>query len=930
MNRLDAVPRPQVRHFMVAMCILGLPACSADEPTGGPQAAIGDGATADGTTSDGAAGGDTSGDPSGDTGDDAGDDDTAATGETAGDVLDDDAVATGDTTSDGSAGGAAFDKSCEEDADCTSAHCAWAYDGKRCTRPCDDGCPTGWLCSTAPGSSDAICIDRRLNLCRPCLSADDCGPDEASICVADADGAGSFCASACASADDCGKDYTCATVAGAAGAAGKGCIPTTGKCECSAWASEAGAETICQVKSPAGSCSGTRACADGALTKCAGQMPVAELCDGADNNCDGEIDEDIVPTACQVTNQWGACPGQTTCAAGKQGCAGEQPAEELCDGADNDCDGETDDGFADSDDDKLADCLDDDDDNDGVLDVADNCTVTANGDQLNTDNDPLGDACDDDDDDDGVADLADNCTWTVNGDQLDSDDDGLGDMCDDDDDNDGVVDLADNCTWTANDDQLDSDKDGEGDACDLDDDGDSVPDLADNCTLTSNADQLDHDKDALGDACDGDDDNDSFGDDQDNCPLAANNDQLDTDKDGDGDACDLDDDDDSVPDLGDNCSLISNNEQFDNDKDGKGDVCDDDDDNDGVLDLADNCTLTANADQLDGDKDGEGDVCDGDDDSDGILDEVDNCPNTANTDQIAHDDDGTGDACDDDDDGDEVLDLADNCTLVANAAQEDNDKDELGDACDDDDDNDLDPDETDCLPLDEDAFHGQTEACNGKDDNCDGQTDEGSATGCTDYWKDGDGDGFGDGTKACVCAKSAPWTLDAMTQLDCDDNAKPSHPGGTEVCGGKDENCDGTTDEDGASGCTQYWLDTDGDGYGVGQPTCMCAPKGNHKATVAGDCHDGDGDAFPKQPEWFSSAGKSGNFDYDCNKVEARQFTKDGAGCKNVLGFCGGNSKTGYVGDAPPCGQAGSYITECQTKWPKCVTHAIDLVQACH
>ncbi len=47
-------------------------------------------------------------------------------------------------------------------------------------------------------------------------------------------------------------------------------------------------------------------------------------------------------------------------------------ATEICDGFDNDCDGTTDEGFADTDGDGLADCTDPDDDNDGIPD-ADDC-----------------------------------------------------------------------------------------------------------------------------------------------------------------------------------------------------------------------------------------------------------------------------------------------------------------------------------------------------------------------------------------------------------------------------------------------------------------------------------------------------------------------------------------------------------------------------
>ncbi len=268
-------------------------------------------------------------------------------------------------------------------------------------------------------------------------------------------------------------------------------------------------------------------------------------------------------------------------------------------------------------------------------------------------------------DEDGVIDILDNCPTVPNPDQADNDLDGDGDACDSDDDNDGVPDVDDNCQFLANPDQADADGDGLGDVCDNDIDSDGVDNDVDNCPLAPNPDQIDTDGDGLGDACDPDDDNDGINDDADNCPITANPDQADNESDGIGDACDSDDDNDGVFDADDNCPLISNLSQDDSDGDGLGDACDDDDDNDGILDGDDNCPLVSNPDQADADGDGKGDVCDLDNDGDGVDDAVDNCPTIPNSGQADFDGDGAGDACDADIDGDGVAnDFPDLCLFT--------------------------------------------------------------------------------------------------------------------------------------------------------------------------------------------------------------------------------------------------------------------------
>jgi hypothetical protein len=78
-----------------------------------------------------------------------------------------------------------------------------------------------------------------------------------------------------------------------------------------------------------------------------------DVCDGDDNDCDGETDEIILwPCGSDV----GECvPGIATCAGGTLGpCeGGVGPQPELCNGLDDDCDGDVDNGAASTCDDGL-------------------------------------------------------------------------------------------------------------------------------------------------------------------------------------------------------------------------------------------------------------------------------------------------------------------------------------------------------------------------------------------------------------------------------------------------------------------------------------------------------------------------------------------------------------------------------------------------
>ena len=484
---------------------------------------------------------------------------------------------------------------CESGDDCLSGFCIATAEGKRCTVPCEEECPFGWLClQYLPSLPDQvfICAPHSPEFCRPCQTNSDClasGVDAGQKCVSYGS-VGSYCGGACSVEESASPPgSSCTLVQDVTGAEVTQCVADAGECECSKLAIDAGAKTNCGKENEWGTCAGQRECLAGGLSACSALSPAPEACNGQDDDCDGVVDEDSSGAECLVSNQYGACPGVEVCNEGKPSCDAPEPMAELCDGKDNDCDGEVDEKFPDTDDDGVADCLETDKDGDGIPDGLDNCPSVFNPGQLDFDLDSQGDACDLDDDNDLVADGSDcapldnsvhvgavevcdgkdnNCNAIVDEGFVDTDFDGWKDCVDEDDDNDGSVDavdcaptssaihpgalelcngIDDDCDQNADEGFADLDDDGVADCVDVDADGDGIG-ATDNCPLVPNPAQEDQDGDGVGDGCDGDADGDSIPDGVDNCPLVLNPQQNDLDGDGLGDSCDQDKDGDGEPD----------------------------------------------------------------------------------------------------------------------------------------------------------------------------------------------------------------------------------------------------------------------------------------------------------------------------------------------------------------------------------------------
>jgi hypothetical protein len=137
---------------------------------------------------------------------------------------------------------------------------------------------------------------------------------------------------------------------------------------------------------------------------------------------------------------------------------------------------------------------------------------------------------------------------------------------------------------------------------------------------------------------------------------------------------------------------------------------------------------------------------------------------------------------------------------------------------------------------------GGLEACNAKDDNCNGQVDEGLTTIMT--WPDVDGDGYGaaNGTAVTGC----PGGNRAPNNLDCNDIDPALHPGATEICNFRDDDCDGQYDEGVTAKCGVGWCLRSGTSCDPSSCT-PATPLPEHCNKIDDDCNGviDDGDICP-------------------------------------------------------------------------------------
>ncbi len=207
----------------------------------------------------------------------------------------------------------------------------------------------------------------------------------------------------------------------------------------------------------------------------------------------------------------------------------------------------------------------------------------------------------------------------------------------------------------------------------------------------------------------------------------------------------------------------------------------------------------------------------------------------------------------------------------------------------------------DCSDRDATRYPGAPERCDGVDHDCDGAAFDADAIDLVTWHRDADGDGFGDAALTLqACRAPAGWVADAT---DCDDGARETSPAAHERCNGVDDDCDGATDEDGAIDASAWFFDSDGDGYGAGEPRMACSAIAGYALEL--DCDDGDDSRYPGAPE------RCGGVDHDCDgdvnegsSLDALAWhpdaDKDGHGNQFLI-YMACSAPAGWLADGSDC-----------------------------
>ncbi|MFT5679802.1 MAG: hypothetical protein ACI8RZ_000707 [Myxococcota bacterium] len=224
-------------------------------------------------------------------------------------------------------------------------------------------------------------------------------------------------------------------------------------------------------------------------------------------------------------------------------------------------------------------------------------------------------------------------------------------------------------------------------------------------------------------------------------------------------------------------------------------------------------------------------------------------------------------------------------------------------------------DSSDCDDGDAAQYPGADEYCNSEDDDCDGTIDEDDALDAATWYGDGDSDGYGNSSFTLVQCDQPSNYVDNYD--DCDDSDAAINPAATEICDGADNDCDGNIDDDDSSVDTStgttWYADSDGDTYGGTSSVETCDVPSGYVADAT-DCNDADAAINPAATEVCDFIDNDcdtliDDDDSDLDSSTGSTFYAD----TDTDGYGDASSTTetcsqpsGYVSDATDCDDADS------------------------
>ena len=216
---------------------------------------------------------------------------------------------------------------CDDNTDCDNAVCIQTAAGKKCAKPCVDTCDKGWTC-TQIGATDTVfvCVPDFVSLCAPCQKSADCEVQGVKSLCLDYGDKGQFCGGPCKGDDSCPSGYECLEAEDGEGNKAKQCkLKGDATCKCGKWAIDVGNKMACTVDNKFGSCPGTSHCTDAGMSACNGAEPAEEICDGIDSDCDGKTD--VLPDSAKCSlkaffdaGSKTACKADADCSAAGEAC----------------------------------------------------------------------------------------------------------------------------------------------------------------------------------------------------------------------------------------------------------------------------------------------------------------------------------------------------------------------------------------------------------------------------------------------------------------------------------------------------------------------------------------------------------------------------------------------------------------------------------